>query len=98
MSYDIYVNRDSHNHTSNTAKLFSAVIPNELYSLEELTPKEAIPVLKNAIHELKMFPENYRKYEPENKWGTVESSTVFLYDILVSCLENKRSKKKIEIH
>ena len=30
--------------------------------------------INNGINELKCFPYNYTKYEPENKWGTVESA------------------------
>ena len=45
------------------------------------------PILSKGIATLKSNPEKYRMYEPENKWGTVESTIKFLEDIHRNCIE-----------
>ena len=47
----------------------------EWYKISDILPK-----IQNGIRELKLHSEQYRKLEPSNGWGTVESA--------VKCLES----------
>lgn len=49
----------------------------ETYKVSEILPK-----LELGLTQLKQNPENYRQYEPENKWGTVETAVETLNSIL----------------
>ena len=35
---------------------------------------EAIPKFKRGVHELKLNPGKYKKYNPPNGWGTISSA------------------------
>lgn len=48
---------------------------------------ELIACLSVALSKISLDPEEYRKFEPENKWGTVETLTKFLRDYLGACIE-----------
>lgn len=41
---------------------------------------KVLPSLKAAIAKLEANPEAFRKYEPDNKWGSVETLLSFLRD------------------
>lgn len=47
----------------------------EWYKMSDVLPK-----IQNGIRELKLHSEQYRKLEPSNGWGTVESA--------IKCLES----------
>ena len=44
------------------------------------------PMIQHGIAELIVYPEKYRKYEPDNGWGTVESA-VHALESLKQCID-----------
>jgi len=48
--------------------------------------------LSNAIDKLESCPLKYKQYEPENKWGTVESFLEFLKKYKYDCEKNPEAK------
>lgn len=49
------------------------------------TAEQVIPFLKIAIARLNSDPDLYKKYEPENGWGTVNDLKRFLTSYLQAC-------------
>lgn len=75
------------NLTSNTGEMISAVCGMSIPDMDKLSAKKALPVLKKGISALSKNPEAFRQYEPENKWGTVETTLAFLKKLAVQCEE-----------
>lgn len=44
------------------------------------------PLIQRGLAELIAYPEKYRKYEPDNGWGTVESA-VHALESLKQCID-----------
>jgi hypothetical protein len=57
--------------------------------------KEVIPHIELGLAELKNHPEEYRKYEAPNGWGTVEGTIHFFERILKAWRDFKRWEDKI---
>lgn len=51
--------------------------------------------IKHGIRELKNHPDKYRQYEPENKWGTVETALVTLESLRECILEQEIERKHL---
>lgn len=75
------------NHTSNTSRMWKYA-GCDLRAFHGKTAAELAPSLVLAIAIIKNDLEGYREYEPENKWGTVESTLGFLKHILVACVQH----------
>jgi len=107
MSYDVYFKKwkkiltDRINHTSNTGEMISKAMDVDYWrdEIDWKVAKDVINILKNAIERLadndwkaKSFSFlDLRIYEPENKWGTLETTQLFLTRILWNCYENPKS-------
>lgn len=50
-----------------------------------LIAQDLIPILKKGIAELESNPEKYKKFEPENKWGTYAGFIAWLKKYLRAC-------------
>jgi len=100
LSYDIYfraklegmdkwvnIEEESINHTYNTSSMISAAIGITPSGFDGKKAKDILPLVREAIKKLKEEPEVYRLYEPENKWGTLESTLKFLIKIEAMCAE-----------
>lgn len=88
MSYDLHVSvkieglnqyasvarPEYSNPTYNLGKMFRIVMGWDFKQGVEYNCSEVIDKINNGITRLKCFPNNYRKYEPTNRWGTVESA------------------------
>lgn len=44
--------------------------------------------LTKGLEALKNHPEDFRKFNPENKWGTYEGLVEFVEKYLEACIEN----------
>ena len=67
---------------------------NKEYQFEEDNPSiasEIIPKLKVGIAELKSNPEKYKKFNPENGWGSYEGLLSFAEKYLQACEEYPNS-------
>ena len=60
--------------TYNLGEMFRTAMGWDFKQGVEYNCAEVIDNITNGITTLKCFPYNYTKYEPENKWGTVESA------------------------
>lgn len=60
--------------TYNLGEMFRAAMGWDFKQGVEYKCIDIMDNINNGINELKCFPYNYTKYEPENKWGTVESA------------------------
>jgi hypothetical protein len=51
------------------------------------TAKELIDPLREGLHDLKMNPDKYKEYNPENGWGTYEGLVNFVSKYLNACYD-----------
>ncbi len=49
--------------------------------------KELIEPLRQGLHSLKSYPEEYKKFNPENGWGSYEGLVKFVDNYLNACYE-----------
>lgn len=55
------------------------------------TAEQMIEPLIKAIKVLTANPTKFRKYDPENRWGSYEGFVSFLTDYLNACVANPRA-------
>lgn len=99
MSYDVYLEVPTgsraaggpamttvydRNHTSNTANMWREA-GCDIAEFEGKGAVEFGAALERAISEISTKRAYYRKFEPENGWGTVETTLDFLNDLLEAC-------------
>lgn len=98
MSYDVrfkkplyggssfeYVGDDWINHTANTGTMIKEVCGSRPPEWSGKTCKTIYPILLQGISLLSVFPQKYRCFEPDNSWGTVETTKAFLEKIAAVC-------------
>ena len=62
-----------------------------LWRPDELGKHEAweiIPTLTTGLNELLLDPLYYKKFNPENGWGTYEGLVKFIVNYIIACREN----------
>lgn len=98
MSLDVYLNRHEDNKRCFQANVThnlnvmadKAGIYYHLWRPEELgitQANELIEPLRQGLHELKMYPEKYEKFNPENGWGSYEKLVEFVEAYLNACYQ-----------
>jgi hypothetical protein len=89
----------SANITHNMNKCAEAAgIYKALWRPEELgitKAKQLIAPLRKGLHKLKMNPEKYKKYNPENGWGSYEGLVEFVEKYLNACYEYKNADVEV---
>lgn len=83
----VYVGDRWLSHTSATGNMIKEVCGSYPSAWNGRKCKDILPILKQGISLLSSFPYNYREYEPENSWGTVETTLKFLEKIAANCEE-----------
>ena len=73
--------------TYNLGRMFRACTGWEFSQGEWYSVAMVYPLIQRGIAELIAYPEKYRKYEPDNKWGTVETAVEDLRS-LKECIDN----------
>jgi hypothetical protein len=73
------------NFTSNTSIMIKEVCGSYPSEWNNIKCSEMIDVLYKGINRLKDSPNKYKKYEPRNGYGTVESTIEFLERIKTNC-------------
>jgi hypothetical protein len=71
-----------------------AGIYKHLWRPEELNitkAKELIDPLREGLHRLKMDPERFKKFSPDNGWGTYDGLIKFVTNYLDACYEYPES-------
>lgn len=100
MSYDVDLMIDtggpemvsvySRNHTSNTSGMWRAA-GCDIAEFHDKPASEFAAALAPAIEKLKATPEEFRQYEPANRWGTLDSTIEFLSDLLDACEKHPKT-------
>jgi hypothetical protein len=85
MSWSVSIGNIEANHTYNTSGMIKTVCGSAPSEWKGMNGKDLIPVLAKGILALRSDSEKYRELEPENKWGTVESTIEFLEEIERGC-------------
>ena len=62
------------NPTYNIGNLFRACTGWDFRQSEYYKCEEVLPKILHGIDELRMHPSKYKKYEPDNGWGSVEGA------------------------
>lgn len=96
MSLEIYITakRETEiyesNVTYNLAKMYYKCIDKEkgFKKLDGMNCKEALPIVENAIRDMLVNADEYRKLNPENGWGSYEGLLETLQGIRRCCQEN----------
>ncbi len=80
----------SNNVTYNLSDMYYKAIDKEkgYYKLHEMECKDALPIIKNAIKDLEAKPDEYKKLNPKNGWGTYEGLLRGLKDLEFIAAEN----------
>lgn len=104
MSYSVWLEIDtggeepayvceSINHTSNTVRMWDTGLGFRFRELKGMTGMEAIPHLERAVAYL--VDENNRsallEMQPANGWGTLETATEFLRELLAMCRSHPKA-------
>ena len=79
------------NITHNLTALWRAVgCYDALYMNDGRPSRDILPALERALATLRSAPEgSYAELMPDNGWGTVESATKFLEDLIAAIARNK---------
>lgn len=87
---------DYFNITHNLNKMADkAGIYNVLWRPEEigvLYAKDMVPILEEGLSKLKSNPEKFKKYNPENGWGSYDGLISFSERVLKFCIEHPNMK------
>ena len=73
---------ERHSPTYNNAKIFRKSMGWDYEQGKWYKVSEIIPYIERGIHELRFNKEAYRKLEPDNGWGGIQSSLEALESIM----------------
>lgn len=103
MSYDVSLEIDTgrqqhvveeFNHTSNTAQMWREAGCN-LAAYDGVPARWMVQPLARAITEIQSNRDHYLRMEPENGWGTVESTVKFLTDLWTACVQHPSATVRV---
>ncbi|KQO98387.1 hypothetical protein [Leifsonia sp. Leaf264] len=72
------------NHTRNTSQMWRDA-GCDIAEFHGKTAAEFAAALAPAIADIEARPEHHEQYVPDNKWGTVKTTLLFLHDLLDAC-------------
>lgn len=94
MSYDIYLYVDGgagngvcafdRNYTSNVAPMWREAGA-DLAQMDGMPAWRAIDCLTAAVEMMRAYPDDYRKMEPDNGWGSYDGCLQLLSEIKDAC-------------
>ena len=76
--------------TYNLGQMFRACMNWDYHQGEWYNVKEVLPYIERGIHELKYNSQAYKKYNPENGWGSTESALKAL-ESLEKCIAEQNN-------
>ena len=82
---------DRPNPTHNLGKMFRECMGWDFQQSQWYSVAAVYPLIQRGLSELIAYPEKYRKYESENKWGTVETAVKDLQS-LKDCIDQIESQ------
>lgn len=74
------------NHTYNTSGMIKEAVGSTPSDWNGKRASEVAALCVRAIRELEQMPDLYRRHEPDNGWGTLESTRKFLATIRDECV------------
>ena len=77
---------ERHSPTYNLGEMFRKCTGWDFNQSEWYRVSEVYPKIQRGLSELIAYPEKYRKYEPDNGWGSVESAVEALRS-LKECID-----------
>lgn len=106
MSYDVYftinTGKGEHtvaefNHTSNTAEMMAKALNSDLgiKYLNGRTARDVEDLIRSGVQDMVARDYAYRKHEPENGWGSFESTLQFLCDICKTATNHPACKIRV---
>ena len=86
------------NYTYNVSRMWYKIYPdhNGMVYIDNMTCKEAIPILMNAIIKLLCNPDEFEEMNPENGWGDYDSFLQFLIKIHKFCVSHVNNNPNCE--
>lgn len=106
MSYDVYLEADTGgpdlvdvwwaNHTSNTSRMWSIALGDK--SLRDLDGHEAgveVERLAAAVARMEAAPRFYRRFNPENGWGSYDTALDFLRELTDACRRHPKTTIRV---
>lgn len=87
--YAVIGEPERHSPTYNLGQMFRACTGWDFKQSQFYRLSEVMPLIKHGIDELSRNPEKYKKYEPENGWGTIASAISALKSIVDWVSEDK---------
>lgn len=104
MSYDVYLEVDAggpepvkaywRNHTSNTAVMWREA-GCDIADFEGAGAGTFSVALASAIADIEARPDHYAQWNPENGWGSVETTLAFLRDLSDACENYPAAKVRV---
>ena len=67
----------------------------EFEDKQEIRAKDIIPYIKEGLSKLRDNPNKFKKFNPENGWGSYEGLLNFTQNYLDACEENPESIVKV---
>jgi hypothetical protein len=59
------------------------------------TAGQIVPLLQDALKDLKARPEHYKQFDAQNGWGTYPHFVSFVEDVLSACQEHPDAKIEV---
>lgn len=75
------------NPTYNLGKMFRECTGRNFEQGRWYKVSDVLPLIEKGVRKLKFSPQKYRRFEPENGWGTVESALQGL-EAMLECIRN----------
>lgn len=98
MSYDIDINGESFNYTSNVSPLFYKHMPGGIRRLDGLRGRSAAKEIKMFLASVNFEREKIgqsgmrEKYDADNGWGTFVGAMTFMLNVMEACERHPRHK------
>lgn len=73
--------------TYNLSEMFQATVGSTPSEWNGILASDLLPKLTDGINKLIFHPDDYRKYESDNGWGTVSGCRDFLIKVRALCEE-----------
>lgn len=91
----VYVGDDWINHTTDAGAMIKEVCGSYPSDWNGKSCEELLPILDKGIELLTKYSNRYRCFEPDNRWGSVESTITFLSRIRDNCKQYPSAKVEV---
>lgn len=78
---------ECYNYTFNVGTMIEEACGKRPPTWDNMKCSDLLPYLQKGIEELEKHPDEYKQYEPDNHWGSVEGAERFLQNVAKQCIE-----------